>query len=51
MPAVTFTKEGYTFAGWQLGDVIFEDESVIEELTAVDGGEVTLTARWIKSLP
>ncbi len=50
LPAVTFTKEGYTFAGWQLGDVIFEDESVIEELTAVDGGEVTLTARWIKSV-
>ncbi len=49
LPANAFTKEGYTFAGWQFGDSIFKDESVIEELTTEDGGEVTLTARWLKS--
>lgn len=49
LPANAFTKEGYTFAGWQLGDSIFEDGSAVVGLTAENGGEVTLTARWIKN--
>lgn len=49
LPDNSFTKEGYTFAGWQLGDSIFEDASDVRRLTVVDGGEVTLTARWIIS--
>ena len=46
LPANTFTKEGYTFAGWKLGNTIYKDEAQVENLTDVDKATVTLTAQW-----
>ncbi len=44
-----FTKEGYTFIGWSTtknGDVVYEDEAEIYNLTSKDGQTITLYARW-----
>ena len=47
--ANTFTKEGYSFAGWALtpdGEVICADNGEIRNLTAEANGSVTLYAIW-----
>ena len=44
-----FTKEGYTFVGWSTsinGDVIYEDESEIYNLSSKDNEVITLYAKW-----
>ncbi len=44
-----FTKEGYTFLGWSTtknGDVIYEDEAEIYNLTSKDKQIITLYAKW-----
>lgn len=52
--ASTFTREGYTFAGWNtMADgkgVAYADKEKVINLTETDNGEVTLYAQWIKSL-
>jgi len=46
----TFEKEGYVFTGWNTeaggSGTRYEDGSKVENLTSVDGGEVTLYAQW-----
>ena len=42
-----FTKAGYSFQGWSTakdGGVEYTDEKSVENLTATDGGKVTLQA-------
>ena len=45
-----FTKDGYTFAGWNTKDDgtgdSYDDKESVENLTAVDGDTVTLYAQW-----
>ena len=48
LPANTFTKEGYTFAGWATshdGKIVYTDQASITA-TATDKGPVTLYAKW-----
>ena len=45
-----FVKKGYTFAGWaksKTGSVEFNDKSEVLNLTDVNGGTVTLYAKWV----
>ena len=44
LPANGFTRTGYTFTGWKLGDQDFADKAVVENLAT--SGEVTLVAQW-----
>ena len=49
LTANTFTREGYTFAGWATtanGDVTYADEQKVSNLTAEDKATVTLYAVW-----
>ena len=49
LDANTFTRTGYTFAGWARGAngaVELKDEESILNLTSVNGGTVTLYAKW-----
>ena len=39
-----FTKTGYTFAGWKLGDTTYEDGATVKNLAT--SGEITLIAQW-----
>lgn len=44
-----FTKEGYTFIGWSTsidGDVMYNDESEISNLSSKDKDVITLYAKW-----
>ena len=44
-----FTKTGYTFAGWATsatGAAAYTDGENVKNLTATDGGTVTLYAKW-----
>ena len=44
-----FRKEGYTFIGWSTsidGDVMFNDESEISNLSSKDKDVITLYAKW-----
>jgi uncharacterized repeat protein (TIGR02543 family) len=42
-----FSRTGYTFGGWGDGSGgIYTDGESVENLSAADGGEVTLYARW-----
>ena len=49
----TFTRSGYTFTGWKMGDkdngASYHDEDTVKNLTDVDGGTVTMYAQWIKN--
>ena len=49
----TFTRSGYTFTGWKMGDkdngTSYHDEDTVKNLTDVDGGTVTMYAQWIKN--
>ena len=49
LTANTFTKEGCSFVGWatsQGGDKAYDDEKSVVNLTAVNGAEFHLYARW-----
>lgn len=46
LTANAFTRTGYTFAGWKLGDTEYTDGQSIKNLTAEDGATVTLRAQW-----
>ena len=49
LTANSYTKEGYDFLGWALtedGEVAYADEASVSNLTATDGGSVTLFAKW-----
>ena len=46
LTANVFTKTGYTFAGWKLGDKTYADKESVSNLTADANGEVTLVAQW-----
>src|SRR5699024_9646509 len=44
-----FTKTGYRFAGWATsasGSVVYSDKQSVKNLTSVNGGTVTLYAKW-----
>ena len=48
LTANTFTKTGYTFAGWKLnnsGDLI-TNQAAVSRLTSTNGATVTLYAQW-----
>ena len=48
LPQNTFTRTGYTFAGWneqQTGGAIYNDGGTVRDLAAA-GGTVTLYAQW-----
>ena len=50
LPKCTFTKTGYTFAGWALsssGTVQYQDEAKVRDLTNA-GDHITLYAVWTK---
>ncbi|MCR5832473.1 MAG: BspA family leucine-rich repeat surface protein [Candidatus Saccharibacteria bacterium] len=46
LTANAFTRTGYTFAGWELGDNEYTDGQTVKNLTAEDGATVTLKAQW-----
>lgn len=49
LDANTFAKPGWTFTGWNTkpdGGTAYKDAQQITNLTAQDGGEVTLYAQW-----
>ena len=46
LTANAFTRTGYTFAGWKLGDTEYTDGTTVKNLTAEDGATVTLKAQW-----
>ena len=50
LTANTFTRTGYTFAGWNTAadgtGTAYADGSQVSNLTAVSGGTVTLYAQW-----
>ena len=50
LTANTFTRTGYTFAGWNTAadgtGTAYADERQVSNLTAVSGGTVTLYAQW-----
>ena len=41
-----FTKTGYNFSGWTYGSNTYADRAKVKNLTATNGGTVTLTASW-----
>ena len=49
LPANTFTHADATFVGWSEtpdGQIAYADGANVKNLTAIDGGTVTLYARW-----
>ena len=47
--ANAFSRTGYTFAGWATSDngaVVYADKASVSNLTATNGGTVTLYAKW-----
>ena len=49
LTANAFTRTGYVFAGWATeanGAVVYSDQQSVSNLTATDGGSVTLYAKW-----
>ena len=49
LDANAFTRKYYAFTGWatnEMGAAVFEDCAEVTNLTAVDGGVVTLYAAW-----
>lgn len=49
LPANSFIKTGYTFAGWSLspdGEVLYTDEEEVSNLTSEINGSITLYAVW-----
>ena len=50
LTANSFTKTGYTFAGWKLGETVYADGASVSNLTADANGEVTLVAQWTANI-
>lgn len=49
-----FTRTGYTFQGWATepdGPIVYQDQHRVVNLTAEDGGTVTLYAVWDENAP
>ena len=49
LTANAFSRTGYTFAGWATSDngaVVYADKASVSNLTATNGGTVTLYAKW-----
>lgn len=49
LTANSFTRTGYTFAGWATssgGSVVYSDKQSVSNLTSTDGGIVDLYAKW-----
>lgn len=46
LPALKFTKEGYTFLGWKYDEKTLADQSDISDLLSVNGKSLTLIAQW-----
>ena len=49
LTANTFTRTGYSFAGWATskdGDAVYADKQSVSNLTNVNNGTVTLYAKW-----
>ena len=46
LTANAFTKTGYAFTGWKLGEASYADEAEVSNLTAEADGTVTLKAQW-----
>ena len=49
LPANTFTHADATFVGWSEtpdGQIVYADGAKVKNLSAADGGSVTLYARW-----
>lgn len=49
LTANTFTKAGYTFAGWARtpdGEKVYDDRAAVNNLATVKGDVVTLYAKW-----
>ncbi len=46
LTANAFTRTGYTFAGWKLGDTEYTDGQTVKNLTAEDGATITPYAQW-----
>lgn len=54
LPANGFKRNGYKFAGWSTspnGNVDYTDKQSVKNLTAQNGGTVTLYAKWVASNP
>lgn len=54
LPANGFKRNGYKFAGWSTspnGSVAYTDKQSVKNLTAQNGGTVTLYAKWVPSNP
>lgn len=54
LPVVTLSREGHAFAGWARGasgEVEFDDRQTVRNLTAEQGGTVTLYAVWKATAP
>ncbi len=46
LPENTYARVGYTFGGWSLGGVTYEDKTQVINLTDAVNGVVTLVAIW-----
>ena len=50
LPANGYSRDGYTFTGWNTGadgtGMSYADQGTVKNLTAVQGGKVTLYAQW-----
>ena len=49
LTANTYTRTGYTFAGWATtadGDVVYTDQAEVSNLTTTQGANVELFAKW-----
>ncbi len=49
LTANSFTRTGYTFAGWatsSTGTAVYSDEASVKNLTATDGATIKLYAKW-----
>ena len=41
-----YVRTGYTFAGWENGNDVYQDGESVKNLTSQQGGNVTLKAKW-----
>lgn len=53
LPACSYSKEGYVFAGWNDAadgsGARYDDEAQVENLISTPNGEITLYAQWAKN--
>ena len=48
LPSNPFTKDGYTFAGWEYNNVRYAEGEAFEVPAVISGGRVVLAAAWNK---